>query len=62
LTCRRYLRRGDHHEKYGHQLIWAKQTSSRPAGAGRCVKQRPVATGDGIASAFGPARGWPTWS
>jgi len=43
------------HEKYGHQLIWAKQTLLTTGGCGRIWRETtnpPVATGDGMAAAF----------
>ncbi len=43
------------HEKYGHQLIWAKQTILATGGCGRIWRETtnpPVATGDGMAAAF----------
>lgn len=43
------------HEKYGHQLIWAKQTILASGGCGRIWRETtnpPIATGDGHAAAF----------
>lgn len=44
-----------YHEKYGHQLIWAKQTVLASGGCGRIWRETTnpsVATGDGVAAAF----------
>ncbi len=44
-----------HHEKYGHQIIWAKQTILASGGAGclfRETTNSPTATADGHAMAF----------
>ena len=44
-----------HHEKYGHQIIWAKQTILASGGAGclfRETTNAPTATADGHAMAF----------
>jgi len=43
------------HKKYGHQLIWAKQTILASGGCGRIWRETtnpPVTTGDGMAAAF----------
>ncbi|MGD2110029.1 MAG: L-aspartate oxidase [Phycisphaerae bacterium] len=43
------------HEKYGHQIIWAKQTVLASGGCGRIWRETTnpaVATGDGIAAAY----------
>jgi len=43
------------HKKYGHQLIWAKQTILATGGCGRIWRETtnpPVATGDGMAAAY----------
>jgi L-aspartate oxidase len=44
-----------HHEKYGHQLIWAGQTILATGGYGQNYRETttpPVTTGDGVAAAF----------
>jgi L-aspartate oxidase len=44
-----------HHEKYGHQLIWAKQTVLASGGCGQVWRETTnpaVTTGDGIAAAY----------
>jgi len=44
-----------HHPKYGHQLIWAKQTLLATGGAGRLFRETTnpeVATADGLAMAY----------
>ncbi len=44
-----------YHKKYGHQLVWAKQTILATGGCGRIWRETtnpPVATGDGLAAAF----------
>lgn len=44
-----------YHEKYGHQLIWAKQTILASGGCGRVWRETTnpsIATGDGHAAAF----------
>ncbi len=43
------------HSKYGHQLIWAKQTILGSGGCGRVYRETTnpaVATGDGLAAAY----------
>lgn len=43
------------HPKYGHQLVWAKQTIIASGGCGRLWRETTnpaIATGDGIAAAF----------
>ena len=44
-----------YHPKYGHQLIWARQTILASGGAGRLYRETTnpdVATGDGLAMAY----------
>ncbi|HEY3245056.1 MAG TPA: L-aspartate oxidase [Phycisphaerae bacterium] len=44
-----------YHPKYGHQLIWARQTILASGGCGQVYRETtnpPVATGDGMAVAF----------
>ena len=44
-----------YHEKYGHQLIWAKRTVLASGGCGRVYRETsnpPLATGDGYAAAY----------
>lgn len=44
-----------YHERYGHQLIWAKQTILAAGGCGQVWRETtnpPVATGDGLAAAY----------
>ncbi len=44
-----------YHEKYGHQLIWARQTILATGGMGRLYRETTnpeVATGDGLGMAF----------
>ncbi len=44
-----------YHRKYGHQLIWARQTILASGGAGRLYRETTnpqVATGDGLAMAY----------
>lgn len=44
-----------HHEKYGHQIVWAKQIILASGGAGRIFRETtnpPAATADGHAIAF----------
>ncbi len=44
-----------HHEKYGHQVFWARNTILATGGAGRIYRETtnpPGATGDGVALGF----------
>ena len=44
-----------YHPKYGHQMIWAKQTVLAHGGCGQVYRETtnsPVATGDGLAAAL----------
>ncbi len=44
-----------YHAKYGHQLIWAKQTILASGGCGQIWRETtnpPISTGDGVAAAF----------
>jgi len=44
-----------YHKRFGHQLVWAKQTILATGGCGRIWRETtnpPVATGDGMAAAF----------
>jgi L-aspartate oxidase len=44
-----------YHPRYGHQLIWAKQTILASGGCGQIWRETtnpPIATGDGLAAAF----------
>jgi len=44
-----------YHPKYGHQLIWARQTILAPGGCGQVYRETTnpaVATGDGLAAAY----------
>ncbi|HUU82920.1 MAG TPA: L-aspartate oxidase [Phycisphaerae bacterium] len=44
-----------HHQRYGHQMIWARQTILASGGCGQIFREStnsPIATGDGLAAAY----------
>ncbi len=44
-----------HHKRFGHQMIWARQTVLASGGCGQVFREStnpPVATGDGLAAAY----------